>query len=714
VAVRLVTNCQELAGQGECRLRWISGNEPDVTNAAQPIFLLSFRHRDELAAMAERGGWQAIAARRAEGAEWRFVASGAPVAVIDARGAFEAGLAVTRLLAEPAEANAAALVVLVSRKDVARLDQLFAAGASHYLASPFSEAEFVQTLRFAARYAERMAGGRRAATGRAALLAAEAATWHWLPGTTTAALSPVLARRLGIETGVDGSVPLRRLLVALGRDARRLARDAVVRSLEGARPTAFAHGVDGARVAHHIHTGSDGAVIGRVEELEQARRAEDRGSRDSLTGLDDGPAVRRWIERCLRGSGEAGTSSRCILILLSVSRFDAINAAFGKATGDAVLQAVARRIERVASATRPRDRSIARIAGAEFAIALAAPATIEEGDMIATRLVEAVGRPFVADHRMVNLSCRVGVALAGEGETDSAALLRRASAALAEAKGGEAGAVRILDVGGEAESAREDRLEIDLRVALDRDEIELLFQPQVSVTTGAIVGVEALARWRHPQLGELGAATLFAVAERSDYLVQLSDHVQHKAVQIAAAWPDALAHLRLAVNVTAQDIAQPGFAARFLEMVDASGFARSRLTVEVTESGLIEDLAEAAALLATLRAAGLRAAIDDFGTGYSSLVYLKALPLDYLKIDKRLAQDIEGSARDRVVVRGVIDMARALGLAVVAEGVETEAQLALLAAEGCNYYQGFLCAPPIAVEELARRVSEGRRVRAGV
>ena len=675
---------------------------PDVTSATEPIFLLSFRHRDEVAAMAEHGGWQALAARRAEGAEWRFIASGAPVAVIDARGAFEDGMTVTRLLAEPAQANAAALVVLISRRDVAQLDTVFAAGASHYLASPFGEAEFTQTLRFARRYAERMAGGQRAATGRAALLAAEAATWHWRPGAATATLSPVLARRLDIETGPDGAVPLRRLLVALGRDARRLARDAVARSIEGTRPTAFAHGDKGARVAHHIHTATDGAVVGRVEELEPARRGNGRGSRDSLTGLDDSAAARRWIDTCLRQEGEG---PRCILILLSVSRFDAINAAFGKATGDAVLQAVARRIERLAGATRLRERSIARIAGAEFAIALAAPATIEEGNMIAAQLVEAVGRPFVADRRMVNLSCRIGVALAGGEDDNSSVLLRRASAALADAKSGESGSVRILDASGEAESARANRLEIDLRVALDRDEIELLFQPQVSVTSGEIVGVEALARWRHPDLGELGAPTLFAAAERSDYLLQLSDHVQHKALQTAAAWPPALDHLRLAVNITAADIARPGFASRFLDMVDASGFARTRLTVEVTESGLIEDLGEAAGLLATLRAAGLRAAIDDFGTGYSSLAYLKALPLDYLKIDKRLAQDIEGSARDRVVVRGVIDMARALGLSVVAEGVETEAQLALLAAEGCNYYQGFLCAPPIGVAELARRVS---------
>ena len=219
------------------------------------------------------------------------------------------------------------------------------------------------------------------------------------------------------------------------------------------------------------------------------------------------------------------------------------------------------------------------------------------------------------------------------------------------------------------------------------------------------MGVEALARWRHPQLGELGAVPLFATAARSDFVVQLSSHVQQRALQIAAAWPERMNKLRLSVNVTAADIARPNFVADFLDRVDAAGFPRDRLTVEVTESGLISDLGGAATLLGRLRDAGLRVAIDDFGTGYSSLAYLKALPLDYLKIDKTLAEDITGSTRDRVVVRGVIDMARSLGLGVIAEGVETEEQLSLLAQEGCSFYQGFLCAPPLPGADLLALVA---------
>jgi predicted signal transduction protein with EAL and GGDEF domain len=382
-----------------------------------------------------------------------------------------------------------------------------------------------------------------------------------------------------------------------------------------------------------------------------------------------------------------------------------VNAAFGRPVGDAIIRSVARRIERMAG-SGARRRMVARLAGAEFAIGLPPPASMEEAEMLAVELVAAVARPFVAGEHVVNLTARVGIA-AAEG-ADAGEVLRHASMALADARDGEPTRVRVFGEGQASRRAEDRRLELDLRLALDEDRIEILWQPQVSVSTGKLIGVEGLARWNHPVLGELGAESLFAAAERSDYLVELSRHVQAKAIAAAAAWQGALAELRVAINVTATDIAEPGFAERMLEMAARSGLT-DRLTIEITESGLMEDLASAADLLAQLRSGGLRVAIDDFGTGYSSLAYLKALPLDIIKIDRRLAQDIAGSARDRIVVRGVIDMARSLGLAVVAEGVETEEQLSLLAAEGCTTYQGFLCSPPVDVRTLEALVRSGGR-----
>ena len=658
---------------------------------AAPLFILSFRHRDELTRLAEGGGWQAIAGRRADNAEARFVASGAGVAVIDARGALEEGVGAARAIGDAVEANAGALLVLLSRTDGAALDTFHSLGATHFLVSPFTEAQLLHAFQFALRHADRVGGGaRRGGEG-------DEPSWRWQPGSRAVELSPALARKAGLGESEGRRIGLLELFRKLDPDGRRAAKGAIVRLMATGEATAFAHGDSeeaGARIAHHVRLQSEGMVVGRAEAIAFADPG--AGGRDPLTGVGDARAARMWLVRQLaRGS--------VVALLLSVSRYDAINAAFGRATGDAVLQAVARRIERLVEADG-RGRLVARMAGAEFAILLAAPAGLDDGRFLAGALVEAVGRPFMSGDHVVTLAARAGVAISQTGD-DAAALLRRASAALAEAKTAESAPVRVLEEGAESSTARESRLEVDLRRALDRDEIEMRFQPQVAVTSGDIVGVEALARWSHPLYGELGATTLFSVAERSDYLAQLSDHVQRKAVREAANWPDALGHLRLAVNITAADIVRPGFAAQFLEMVRASGFDPARLTVEVTESGLIEDLGAAADLLAELRAGGLRVAIDDFGTGYSSLAYLKALPLDYLKIDKRLSQDITGSTRDRIVVRGVIDMARSLGLGVVAEGVETEEQLGLLAEEGCTLYQGFLCAPPVGLGELMELVA---------
>jgi len=263
--------------------------------------------------------------------------------------------------------------------------------------------------------------------------------------------------------------------------------------------------------------------------------------------------------------------------------------------------------------------------------------------------------------------------------------------------------VRIANEG--SRDVDDDRLQNDLRHALDNGQIQVLFQPQYDMASDALVGVEALSRWQHPHFGEIGGGALFSIAERSDFLLPLSDHIHARALTEAAAWPAALSQLRLSINVTAADIAEPDFLTRFLQRVDASGLARERLTVELTESGLVEDLASASLLLSQLRDAGLAVAIDDFGTGYSSLAYLKALPLDYLKIDSSIAQDIAGSGRDRIIVRAIIDMARSLGLGVIAEGVETEQQLALLARAGATCYQGFLRSPPVTSEVLIALVA---------
>ncbi|MGN6819127.1 MAG: putative bifunctional diguanylate cyclase/phosphodiesterase [Sphingomonas sp.] len=644
------------------------------------LFLLSFRQRGELSAIAAAAGWRVVAARRSDGAARRYLGSGAALAVLDARGALGEGLAVAGAFGDAARVRGGALLVLVSRDDVGALGDFYAAGATHFLVSPFTEAEFAQTLRFAWRFVERVAGDWD--RGRAI----ELLGWRYNRRSRRLRLTPALAKRLDMAQEVSLDTALR----TLGSDDRTAAA-AAVRRVSAGGATAFAHDHPGVgRLVHHVQAVADDPWIhGLIEELGSVPDAAAETD-DALEGAFDAGAARAWLDRRLRRGDRASA------ILVALSRFDLVNSGYGRPAGDALIRAAVRRIAVAARTTLGKHQVVARMKGPEFLVGVEEAA---DAEALAEALVEALARPFAIDGTLVAVGARLGVAAARTGE-DVDALVRRANDALDDARASDGATIRVAD-----EPVIAEALSVDLRRAIESGEIAVVFQPQVAIATGKIVGVEALARWEHPRFGAVGADQLFAAADRADLGLALSDHIQRLALKTATGWPATLSALRLSINLTAADIARPGFADILLDRIDAAGFARSRLTVEITESGLIDDLSAASVLLTELRQAGCRVAIDDFGTGYSSLAYLKALPLDYLKIDRKLAQDIAGSPRDRIVVRGVIEMALSLGLSVIAEGVETPEQLDLLAKEGCQYYQGFLCSEPLASAALAHLVA---------
>ena len=423
-----------------------------------------------------------------------------------------------------------------------------------------------------------------------------------------------------------------------------------------------------------------------------------RFQRDTMTGLPLAADLRSWLSE----HADRGPLSLC---LINIKRFDAVNTTLGRDAGDALLKACARRIEPIVSELRECERIIARLPGAEFAVGLSGSITHERLYILAEALADALSRPLPSPDGPMALGAHLVVVDAPQGGKAGAGLLRRASRLLGDMRESDDGPVMLaIGEAGEAERLSQS-LHADLRAALAKGEIDILFQPQVGVNSGIIEGVEALARWRHPVRGEIGAATLFAVADQSNYLLELSAHIQRQALKLAAAWPASLSHLRMSLNVTASDLGRPRFLKTLQSLIEESGFPRDRLTLELTESALMQDVPAMSKLLAQLRSFGVRIAIDDFGTGYSSLAWLKNLPADYLKLDQGLSADILGSDRDAVVLRGVIGMARSLGLTVIAEGVESQGQLALLAQEGCALYQGYLFAPALDVAGLVRIVA---------
>lgn len=408
-------------------------------------------------------------------------------------------------------------------------------------------------------------------------------------------------------------------------------------------------------------------------------------ARDPVTGLPGRPAAAARLAAWLA----AGEPVHALLV--GFRRFDALNLAYGAAAGDAALAEVAARLSHFAAAELDGGWLAARGRGGQFVLIAAEPCSRERWQTLASQLLEQLARPIRAPAGVLRLSPRAALVRAVAGEAPDS-VLDRLGHTLDTAMASPARRLAWADGEVLRPGRRAAQLEADLLRALDAGEIEVVYQPQFACADDRLVGAEALARWNHPQLGRLGAGALFAIAERADHVAPLSRHIARLALAEAARWPAAV---RLSLNVTPADLASDGYAADLLAQLAAAGLAPERLTLEVTEQVLLADLAHAAATLGRLEAAGVRIALDDFGAGFCNFRYLKVLPLHSLKLDRAMVEGLGEDPRDLAVLRGIVAMARALDLAVIAEGIESEAQRTAVAAEGCASYQGFLKARPL-------------------
>jgi diguanylate cyclase len=412
--------------------------------------------------------------------------------------------------------------------------------------------------------------------------------------------------------------------------------------------------------------------------------------RDALTGLARREAARtRLAEWLARGE-------QVHALLLGLRRFDTVNMAYGQAAGDVALTEVAARLKHFAADELDGAWLAARISGGQFLLLSTDPCSRERWQMLGAQLIEACTRAIAIPAGTVRLSLRAAL-LRGLAEESADSMLDRLGQALSAvmAQPGR----RLLWADGEATRGKRSaaQLEADLLRALDKGEIEVVYQPQFACADDRLTGAEALARWNHPKLGRVGAGVLFAAAERCDHVAQLSRHIARLALDGAKAWP---MDLRLSLNVTPNDLASGEFAAEFLALAQGAGIGPWRLTLEVTEQVLLSDVNQAAQALGALAGQGMRIALDDFGAGFCNFRYLKLLPLHYLKLDRSMIEGVAGSARDLAVLRAIVAMAGALDLKVIAEGVESEAQRALAGSEGCALYQGFLRAQPMGAAQF--------------
>ncbi|GFJ79034.1 bifunctional diguanylate cyclase/phosphodiesterase [Phytohabitans houttuyneae] len=412
---------------------------------------------------------------------------------------------------------------------------------------------------------------------------------------------------------------------------------------------------------------------------------------DGLTAL----ANRRRITEALEESVVVRAPGEVVAVLLfDVDRLRDVNESLGHAAGDKLLAEVARRLRAFA----PPAALVGRVGGDEFVVTLRSE-SIEAAAQLATELREQVRDPIMFGTLTLDVDTAVGVVVHPDHGTDPATLLQRADVAATAAKS-VPGGVQLFSVGLESRSVRRLELAGDLRRALDNDELEVYFQPKVTLTDRRLVGVECLARWEHPAHGAVSPEDFVAVAEHTGQLSRLTEAVLKEGLRRCREWADADRPLAVAVNLSPRTLVDPGFPARVEALLQEYGVEPEQVTFEIKEDGVTGPTDRPLPTLRRLREIGVRLSVDDFGTGYSSLSYLRRLPVHEVKIDRTFVQGMATDAGDLAIVRAVVALSLQFGLTVVAEGVESELTLDLLKEMGCEIGQGFLFSRPLPYERL--------------
>ncbi|NBA95637.1 bifunctional diguanylate cyclase/phosphodiesterase [Pseudomonas sp. R5(2019)] len=430
---------------------------------------------------------------------------------------------------------------------------------------------------------------------------------------------------------------------------------------------------------------------------------------DFLTGLPNRQQLQQQLDKILIDAGRL--QRRVAVLCVGLDDFKGINEQFSYQTGDQLLLALADRLR----AHSGRLGALARLGGDQFALVQADIEQPYEAAELAQSILDDLEAPFALDHQEIRLRATIGITLFPEDGASTEKLLQKAEQTMTLAKARSRNRYQFYIASVDSEMRRRREMEKDLREALQRDQLYLVYQPQVSYVDHSVVGVEALLRWQHPQLGLVPPDQFIPLAEQNGYIITLGEWVLDQACRQLREWHDqGFTQLRMAVNLSTVQLHHNELPRVVNNLLQIYRLPPRSLELEVTETGLMEDISTAAQHLLSLRRSGALIAIDDFGTGYSSLSYLKSLPLDKIKIDKSFVQDVLDDDDDATIVRAIIQLGKSLNMQVIAEGVESVAQEAYIIAEGCHEGQGYLYSKPMPARELTAFLKQAQRNHASV
>jgi diguanylate cyclase (GGDEF)-like protein len=445
----------------------------------------------------------------------------------------------------------------------------------------------------------------------------------------------------------------------------------------------------------------DGGSVVIFEDVTERKQAEDRIAHmaryDELTGLPNRNLFRERIASALAHVHDR--HGLMAMHLIDLDRFKGVNDTLGHPIGDRLLNAVGQRLQTVVR----RTDTVARLGGDEFVVLQSRVTSLEEAGKTAMRLLQAVSVPLDIDGHRVHTTASIGIALAPHDGIDPDELLKKSDMALYAAKADGRGVFRFFEPAMDDAAQARRALEMDLRNALGRGEMEVYFQPLFDLVSGRICACEALLRWHHPERGLISPGEFIPIAEETSLIIQLGEWVLKQACAEAMRWPE---DVRVAVNLSPAQFKDGNLTGVVMRALARSGLAADRLELEITETVLLHDSHATIRAMGQLQKLGVRMSLDDFGTGYSSLSYLRKFPFQKIKIDGSFVRDLGADDGSVAIVRAVAGMGADLGMDIVVEGIETEAQLRIVKAEGCREGQGYFLGRPMPVEAIRKRIAE--------